>query len=537
MITLAETTTVYRILLADRLGPVALEGLRRNTDVVVDYRPELNESELRSALPGYDALIVRDRTRVSADMLAAAERLKVLGCAGADIDHIDLDAATRQGIVVLNTPGADSIAQAELTMALMLAACRHLPQAHVSVTSGVWQPSEFTGIQLFHRTLGIIGFSQVGRLVAERAKSFGMDVLVFDPHIPEEAGRESGVLLVELDELLAQSDVITLHSGLMPDTESMINHDTIQQMKDGVILVNVSSANLLDEGAVYDALETGKIATLAVDSFSAEPPSAHHPLIGLPNVIHLPRLASGTIEAERDVGVRIAAQVVAALRGSDFTYAVNMPFDSHGDFAAIRPYLQLAEILGRLHVGLSDKPIKRVELEVRGDVVSKLVRAIAAAVLKGILDNNADREVNYINAPILAHERGVGISQTVGINSLDYPNLVGCRALWDGGERLLAGVLFGGSEPRIVQVDEYHLEARPEGVVLIMQNRDVPGVIGQVGTILAAYETNIGEWRLGRDKPGGEALSFINLDSEPSETVIRALGEIKAVTQIRVVRL
>ncbi len=308
-------------------------------------------------------------------------------------------------------------------------------------------------------------------------------------------------------------------------------------MKDGVILINAARGKLLDEAAVAEGLKSGKIKAAAIDVYSSEPPPADHPLLGLPNVVHVPHLGASTHEAERDVGIQIVGQVVNALRGTDYTYAVNMPFELEGDYATVRPYLELAETLGRLQAGLADRPIKRIEVEVQGDVVSGLVRAIGAALLKGLLEKDAEVAVNYINAPVLAHQRNIGMTQTVGINSLDYPNLIACRAVCDGGQRLLAGVLFGGTEPRIAQVDEYRLEARPEGVVLIMKNRDVPGVIGQVGTLLASYGVNIGEWRLGRNQPGGEALSFINLDAEPSEAVQHALGEIEAVTQVKVVRL
>jgi D-3-phosphoglycerate dehydrogenase len=260
-------------------------------------------------------------------------------------------------------------------------------------------------------------------------------------------------------------------------------------------------------------------------------------LLSLPNVVHIPHLGASTREAERDVGIQIANQVVSALRGADFSYAVNMPFQVEGGFAAVRPYLILAETLGRLQAGLADKPVKRVEVEAHGDVVGGLVRAIGAGLLKGLVESRSVMPVNYINAPTLAHELGITTTQTVGLNDLDYPNLVACRAIWDGGERMLAGVLFGGSEPRVVQVDDYRLEARPEGIVLVMQNKDVPGVIGHVGTLLADHGVNIGEWRLGRNKPGGEAVSFINLDGEPSEAVLEGLRQIDAVTQVKVVRL
>ena len=528
---------MHRILVSDKLGAAALERLKEHADMSVDVKTGLSKEELLAIIPDYDALIVRSGTQVTAEVLAAAKKLRVVGRAGVGVDNIDVKAATMSGVVVMNTPGANSMATAELTMALMLAVSRNIPQAHASLKAHEWRRSEFVGVQLYNKVLGIVGFGGVGKLVVERAQAFGMEVLAFDPIALEETAREMGVMLVEMDELLAKSDYITLHAALNPSTSKLINAETIAQMKDGVILINAARGKLIDEAAVAAALQSGKMKAAAVDVYSSEPPPADHPLIGLPNVVHVPHLGASTHEAERDVGIQIVGQVVAALRGTDYTYAVNMPFELEGDYATVRPYLELAETLGRLHAGLADRPIRRLEVEVQGDIVGGLVRAIGAALLKGLLEKDADVAVNYINAPVLAHERNIAMTQTVGINSLDYPNLIAARAVCDRGERLLAGVLFGGTEPRIAQMDNYRLEARPEGVVLIMQNRDVPGVIGQVGTLLASYGLNIGEWRLGRNKPGGEALSFINLDAEPAAEALRALTEIDAVTQAKVVRL
>jgi D-3-phosphoglycerate dehydrogenase len=528
---------MYRILVSDKLGAAAVERLKEYPDVTVDVKTGLSREQLLETIPDYDALIVRSGTQVTADVLAAGQKLRVVGRAGVGVDNIDVKAASMHGVVVMNTPGANSMATAELTLGLMLAVSRNIPQAHASLKAGEWRRSDFVGQQLYRKVLGIIGFGRVGKLVAERARAFGMDIVAFDPAALEETARELGVLLVELDDLFAQSDYITLHAALTPDTNKLINADTIQQMKDGAILINAARGKLVDEAALAEALRSGKLAAAAVDVYSAEPPPADHPLIGLPNVVHMPHLGASTREAERDVGIQIVGQVVSALRGTDFTYAVNMPFELEGDFASVRPYLLLAETLGRLHAGLADKPVQRVEVEVHGDIVGGLVRAIGAGLLKGLLDSTSAVPVNYINAPTLAHERGITTTQTVGLNNLDYPNLVACRAVWDGGRRLLAGVLFGGSEPRIVQVDDYQLEARPEGIMLVMQNRDVPGVIGQVGTLLAAHRINIGEWRLGRVQPGGDALSFINLDSEPTAATLAELGQIEAITQAKVVKL
>jgi D-3-phosphoglycerate dehydrogenase len=311
-------------------------------------------------------------------------------------------------------------------------------------------------------------------------------------------------------------------------------------MKDGAIIINDARGKLVDEEALAAALQSGKLKAAGIDVYSSEPPALDNPLLGLPNVTHTPHLGASTVEASREVGTQIARQVVSVLRGEDFANAVNMPYDVPDSFAKIQPYMELAEKLGRLQAGLADHKIERLEIEVQGEMISKLVRAVAAGLLKGVLSADPELEgtaINYINAPAIAAERGLTTTQAIGINGLDYPNLVACRAKWKGGHRLLAGVLFGGVEPRIVQVDQYRLEARPEGTVLIMQNRDVPGVIGSVGTLLSEYGVNIGEWRLGRDRPGGDAMSFINLDGNPPEAALQALAEIDAVTQVRVVHL
>jgi D-3-phosphoglycerate dehydrogenase len=528
---------MYRILVSDVIGAAALDRLAQAPDATVDYRPGLSPSALHDLLPGYDALIIRRETTVTADLLAAAPSLRVIGRAGKGVDNIDVSAATARGIIVTTTPDANSIATAELTMGLMLAAARHLPEAHGSLSAGHWAADAFSGIQLHNRVLGLIGFDRVGRLVAARALAFGMEVIAYDPYISEETARDVGVTLVELDDLLAQSDFISLHTPLSPETHHLIDRDAIALMKDGVILVNTARAGLVDEVALAAGLGSGRVQAAALDVLESEPPDHEHPLIGLPNVIHTPHIGASTQEAEHEMSVRIADQVLAALRGTDYAGAANLPFDTNGDFAEVRPYMELAVKLGRLQAGLAGGPIRRIELEVRGDVVGRAVRAIAAGLLTGILNGDGDPAINMVNAPAVAHARGITTTQTVGMNILDYPNLIACQVEWDGGRRMVAGVLFGGIEPRIVQVDEYRLEAKPDGAVLVMLNRDVPGVIGQVGTILAAYEVNIAEWRLGRDRPGGEALSFINLDINPGDEVIRALSGVKAVTAVRVVNL
>lgn len=527
---------MFHILITDKLGDAGLERLDAAEDAAYEMKTGLSKEALLEMIPRYDALIVRSGTKVDADVLDAGEKLQVVGRAGIGVDNIDIRAATMRGIIVMNTPQANAIATAEQTMALMLALSRHTAAAHASLKAGEWRRSDFVGVQLYRKMLGIIGLGRIGRLVARRAQAFGMDVLAYDPYVSEEVGRELGITLVDMDDLLAQSDYITLHTVLTPETEKMINAENIGQMKDGVRIVNVARGKLVDEGAVAEALASGKVAGAAVDVYSQEPPE-NNPLLGLSNVLHTPHLGASTMEAQRDVATQIADQVLDALRGNDFRNALNMPFPAGPDFAASRPYMELGEKMGILQSILAPAPIRRVEVEVRGETVDDLVRPVAAALLKGLLERSLSDPVNYINAPMLAEEHGISISQTTGVSSADYPNLISCRVHWEGGQRVLSGVLFGGSEPRIVQVNNYQLDANPLGAVLVLQNKDVPGVIGQVGTILAAYDVNIGEWRMGRETPGGEALSFINLDSEPPEAVLHALEKIPAITNLKLVML
>jgi D-3-phosphoglycerate dehydrogenase / 2-oxoglutarate reductase len=531
------SSRMFHILVSDKLGEAGLKLLEQAADVQYDLKPSMGKEEFLRIIAGYDALIVRSGTAVDSDILAAGVRLRVVGRAGVGIDNIDVAAASRRGIIVTNTPTANNIATAEQALGLMLAASRHTVPAHIALTAGEWERSRFMGHELYGKTLGLIGFGRIGRLVAARAQAFGMEVLAYDPFVSEEVGRELGVTLVDPEDLFSQSDYISLHTAYTPETDQIINAAALAQMKDGVIIVNGARGRLIDETALADALRRGKVRAAALDVYATEPP-VDSPLIGLPNVLHTPHLGASTYEAQHDVATQIVAQVLDALRGVDFRHAVNMPFTvGPGEYQAVRPYMRLAEKLGKLQVGLTDKAIRQVEVEASGEAVEKQVKAIAAALLEGILSGQYEGPLNAINAPVLAEQAGITIKQTRGINTIDYPNLISCRVKWDGGERLLSGVLFGGLEPRIVQLDHYRLEARPEGVVLVMQNLDVPGVIGQIGTILAAFRVNIGEWRMGRDQPGGEALSFINLDSVPSAAALSALGEITAVTSLKLVNI
>jgi D-3-phosphoglycerate dehydrogenase len=531
-----EPAPRFRILVADRLGAAGLEQLQQAEDVSYDVNLGLTKDELIAIVGEYDALLIRSDTRIDADVLAAAGRLRVIGRAGMGVDNVDLTEATARGIVVLNTPTANSIATAELTMALLLAVARHVAAAHASLAAGEWRRSDFVGAELFGKTLGIIGFGNVGQLVAARASAFGMEVIAYDPRATEEEARTLDVLLMDLEETLVAADYLTLHAPLTPETREMINEQSISQMKDGAVLINVARGGLVDEAALHSALSSGKLRAAALDVFQSEPPQ-DSPLVGLPNVLHTPHLGASTSESQREVALQIARQVLDALRGIDYRHAVNFPLASGIRFADIRPYLTLAEKIGQLQRALATSPVRQLSLELRGAGIEQLVRPIAAALLKGLLQENGEEKVNYINAPVLAQERDLRIAQAGGLCLVEYANVIACRVQTDDGQRTVSGALFGGTEPRIVQVDNFKLDAQPKGVVLILQNRDEPGVIGQVGTLLGAYQVNIGEWRMGREAPGSVALSFINLDSEPPESVLQALSRIPAITHLKLISM
>lgn len=528
---------MYKILVSDKLGQAGLDLLDAADDVSYDLKLKHSKEALIAILPEYDGWIVRSGTKPDADMIAAASKLKVIGRAGIGVDNIDLEAATKQGVVVMNTPGANSMATAEQALALMLAASRHTAHAHGSLKAGEWNRSAFAGQELYQKTLGVIGFGKIGRLVAERAQAFGMSVIAFDPYVSEDVARELAVTLVDLDDLLAQSDYLTLHTAATPETTHLINSDTIAQMKEGVIIVNAARGKLIDEAALAAGLDSGKIKAAALDVYEQEPPAPDNPLIGHAKVTHVPHLGASSVEAQRNVAVMVAEQVLDALRETEIRNAVNLPFDPGPHFAQQRPFMTLAEKIGSLQSQLADAPIERVEIEVSGTDADQLVRPVAAALLKGLLIPQFGNEVNDVNAPSFAAAQGITISQSKGLSTGNYNHIISSRVHWDGGQRIVSGVLFGGTEPRIVQVDEDWLDARPVGTLLYMRNKDVPGVIGQVGTILAAYQVNIGEWRMGRAVPGGEALSLINLDSIPLDAVMNALSNVSAITQVKLIQL
>jgi D-3-phosphoglycerate dehydrogenase len=509
----------YTILIATTLTDEALAFLRDAKDVELiqcDADAKLVASQIAQA----DALIIRDDVEVDAKLLDAASRLKVIGRAGVGLAGIDVEAATAGGVIVMNTPGANSIAAGEYTFALMLALCRNMIPAHNDLTKGDWSRNGHLGVELYGKTLGLIGLGRVGRRVAERAVAFGMQVLAYDPYVAETQVNDLRVKLIGLDEVLSESDVISLHCAVTPETYHIIDAETLDQCKQGVYIINAAHGSMIDEHALATALQSGRVAAAAVDVFMQEPPQ-NSPLIGLPNVVHTPHMGDATLEAQRDLSSQIVKQVYDALRGVDYRNAVNMPFMPGRDFEAMAPYLRLAERIGALQHYLARGRIRRVAVEYKGDELTGLVKPLTVALLKGMLNPVLGDSVNYINAPLVAMERGIHVTQTKGLDVVDYTNLVSCQVHWEGGgELVISGALFNRTEPRIVQIDTYPIDVVPEGVMLVFGSYDVPGVIGKVGTIMSEHGINIANWRTGRAQRGGNTLTVLTLDQALPESLL-----------------
>ncbi len=533
-------TDRFQILITADLTDQGLALLNSEDDVEVQQVNPTNAPKLREKLATAHALIARDDVVIDRALLDSAPVLRVIGRVGASVSGIDLETATSRGIVVMNAPGVNAVAAGELAVTLMLALSRSLIDVHNSLKSGFWllDRKRQAGTQLSGKTLGLIGVGRVGTIVAQRCLSFGMTVLAYDPYIADDQLDDKRVTLVGLSELLRRSDYVSIHVPATGETRGMINAGVISQMKPGARLINTAHGSVLDEAAVAAAVKDGKLAGVGVDVYGEEPPY-NSPLIGLNSVIHTPHIGDNTVEATGDLSLLIVTQVLDALRGDDYRNVVNMPFVPGMDFEATRPYLQLAERIGSLIHVLARNPIRRVAVEYRGeDDVNVLIKPVTVAILKGLLAPVLGDGVNYINAPVLAVERGMQITQAKGLKSADYASLVLCQArLEDGEEITIAGTLLDRREPHIVQINDYRMNFVPEGHLLIMGSFDQPGVIGRVGTLMSENGINIASWQTGRATPGGHTLTVLALDEALPEHVmsqLTALDFVRHAHQVKV---
>jgi D-3-phosphoglycerate dehydrogenase len=517
-----------RVLIADKVSKTCAEVLRA-AGLEADHRPGLPPDELRAALAGAVGLVVRSDTRVTDELMAAAPGLRVVGRAGAGVDNIDVPAATRRGIVVMNAAGENTISAAEHTLSMILALARRIPAADRSMRAGRWERgAAFMGVELHGKTLGVLGVGKVGREVAIRARAFGMEVLGFDPLLAPEAAARIGVTAVPFDDVLRRSDIITLHLPLTPETRHLIGTAQLGRCRRGVRIVNVARGGVLDEAALAEALQSGQVAGAALDVFEQEPPKGS-PLLGLDNVVLTPHLGASTAEAQEKVASRIAEQIAAYLRDGTVANAINAEGIDPRSAPALLPYRDLCERLGRLLSALGGGPYQEVVLEYSGAVGEFPARPLTASFLKGFLEGKLSDPVNAVNALLLAREAGLRVQEVRGAESPDFTALVAATLRGAAGPRSAAGTLFGKRHPRLVRIDAFHLDALPQGVTLIVSNDDRPGMVGRIGTLLGDAGVNIAYMSLGRDRSGGRAIAVLNLDSTPPPPVLRALAELQGV--------
>jgi len=534
-----------KIVVAEKISASAVELLQEPRWTVIT--PDQIEGKLTSHLESADALIVRSAVQVNDALLEHAPKLRVVGRAGVGVDNVDLDAATRKGIAVMNTPGANAVAVAELTVGMMLAMARLLPRADALMHAGKWEKKSLQGTELRGKTLGVVGLGKIGMEVARRAKAFGMEIVGHDPFVSAAVAKDQGIRLGKLEEVYAAADYLTLHVGLTPQTMGMINADSIKKMKKGIRIVNCARGELVDEVALAQALKQGQVAGAALDVFQEEP-LKNSPLTALENVILTPHIGGSTHEAQEAVGYQIALQVKEYLQSGVAQNAVNVPSVSHEEYAEMQPYVVLAERLGSFLAQVSDGALEEISLRYSGHIAEWKTELIRNAAIKGVLNQMLDEKANLVNAAAIASSRGLRVhelhkpkSSTGGSGSV-----LSLQIKTAGGEHRVKGAVLHGDAPRLLGVDDIDVEAPLERNLIYMRNRDVPGVIGKVGTILGEHKINIANFSLGRQSGNGgtekkseprKAVAVVHVDGRVPEDVLKALRKVAAVEQAMSIRL
>jgi len=522
--------TPLKVLVADPISPRGIEELSHDNRLEVAVRTGLPEAEILKLIGDVHGMIVRSQTKVTAEILNAAKRLRVVGRAGVGVDNVDVETATRRGVLVLNAPGANTVSTAEHAFSLLLGIARNIPRADATLKSGVWERKSLEGVELYNKSLGIIGMGRIGSELSRRAIAFGMRVLAFEPYLSAARARGLQVELVEeIDELLSTVDFITLHTPLTVETHHILNAERLKKTKSGVRIVNCARGGLIDEHALLKALQSGHVAGAALDVFETEPLPPDSPLRSAPNIVLTPHLGASTIEAQESVGIEIAQSVRAALLEGTIRNAVNMPTLDAKTLAIIGPHLRFAEKLGRFLSQLAPRRIDHLNINYSGKVNEVDTTAITRALLKGFLQAAGGTEVNEVNAPAFAESLGLKITETRLSAPGDYSDMLELSATAEGKSVSVGGAFFGIT-PRIVSVNSRPVEARPSGVVLVLENTDRPGMVGRIGTLLGNRGVNIATMSLSRNQAGGTALTVLNLDSAPGEDL---LNEIRGSEDIR----
>ncbi len=513
-----------RVLVSDKLSPTAVQ-IFKDRGVEVDYLPELgaDKDKLLEVIGNYDGLAIRSATKVTEKLINVATRLKVVGRAGIGVDNVDIPAASRKGIIVMNTPFGNSITTAEHAVAMMFALARQLPEANTSTQAGKWEKNRFMGVEITSKTLGVIGCGNIGSIVATRGVGLKMHVIAFDPFLSEDRAVELGIEKVELDELLARADFITLHTPLTDRTRNIINADSIAAMKDGVRIINCARGGLIVEADLVAALKSGKVGGAGIDVFEVEP-AKESPFFGLENVVCTPHLGASTSEAQENVALQVAEQMSDYLIKGAVSNAINMPSISAEEAPKLRPFVKLAEVLGAFVGQVTEDPIKEVEILFDGATATMNTKALIAAALAGLIRPQV-ADVNMVSAPIMVKERGIILSEVKRDKSGVFDGYIKLTVKTEHMTRSIAGTCFSDHKPRFIQIKGINLDAEVGQHMLYTTNADAPGIIGLLGTLCGNNGVNIANFQLGRDRPGGDAIALLYLDAPFPE---KALAELRA---------
>jgi D-3-phosphoglycerate dehydrogenase len=531
--------SVPKVFVADPISQRGIEELAAGGALEVVVHTGLPENEILELIGDFEAMVVRSQTKVSAAVLEAAKKLKVVGRAGVGVDNVDVDAATKNGVIVMNTPGGNTISTAEHAFSLLVSIARNIPQAHATVKAGRWDRKKFEGVELYDKTLGILGMGRIGSEIARRAIAFGMRVLAYDPYLSAAKARSLQVELLEnLDELVGRADFLTMHMPLTADTKHMLDARRLALCKKGVRLVNCARGGLIDEAALAEALKSGQVAAAALDVYEVEPPPADFPLRDLENIVFTPHLGASTAEAQENVGIEIASAIRAALLDGEIRNAVNMPSMDAKTAVVVRPYLALGDKLGRFAAQLAPKRNDRIVITYGGKAAEMPTEAITRAILTGFLKHVGGEEVNSVNCRSMTVSLGLDVQEIRSSEQTDFNEWLHV-AVFSGDTKVsIGGTFFGAkNDPRIVRVNSRPVEVTPSGAVLLLENDDVPGIVGKVGTILGTHNVNIASMSLSRTEAGGRALTLLNLDSAPSEATLEELLTHPPITSAKVINL
>jgi D-3-phosphoglycerate dehydrogenase len=528
---------MYKILITEKFSEQGRAILESDPEMSVKVITGLPPEELGKIIGEYDALIVRSETKVNAELIAQAKGLKIIGRAGVGVDNVDVAAASHAGIIVMNTPDGNTISAAEHTMAMILSLARNIPQAHGSMKAGKWERSKFMGVELFGKQLGIIGLGRIGGEVAKRARAFGMRIAGFDPFATELRAKELDAELMSLDELLSTSDFITVHTPKTKETAHLIGKRELELTKPGVRLINVARGGLYDELALAEAIKSGHVAGVATDVYEKEPPAPDNVLIQSDKVVVTPHLGASTTEAQENVAISLAHQVIDALKGRVIANAVNVPVIDPAEWEMLRPYSVLAERLGEFLVQYVEKRFSSLHIVYSGEVAERKTKALTLAALAAALQSALGDNVNYVNASLFAKERGIDVSESTSAATTAYTSLIRIEAKSNTGTHTVAGTLGASNEPRIVEIDGYRVDTEPAGNFLLFFNKDVPGILGMVATILGVAGVNIAGLSNGRRDLGGNAVTIIQTDQPVPPELVKKISSIEALHNVREIRV